>query len=200
MLSKNKDIDFIILMELNDKELGQICRSNKYINSLCNDDTFWRNRTVLRFHLSPSQYLLAEKMKNYLQWETWKEYYIWLSSIVGYKYYKKIKTNDFLFEPSNHTLRKETSNESSAIYITKSYLDNLLLNTDKIELMEKKIKEFQTKSLPKWLGETFIIQLRRRLYNDIFVHSISHEEENNYFNKATNNIINELKELFDHVH
>jgi hypothetical protein len=191
MLSKNKDTDFIILMELNDKELAQICRSNKYINSLCNDDTFWRNRTVLRFHLSSPCALLAEKMKNYLQWKTWKEYYIWLRSIVAYKYHKKIKTNDFLFE---------SSDKSSNIYITKFYLDNLLLNTDKIELMERKIKEVELKSLPKWLGSTFIIQLRRRLYKDIFVHTISGEEENNYFNKATNNIINELKELFDYVH
>jgi len=40
--TKIKDIDIKILLNLNDQELNKVCRTNKYINSLCNDDYFWK--------------------------------------------------------------------------------------------------------------------------------------------------------------
>ena len=44
--SGNKDTDFLILMQLNDRELGTVCQVNKYVRSLCEDDIFWMNRII----------------------------------------------------------------------------------------------------------------------------------------------------------
>jgi hypothetical protein len=46
VLSGNKDTDFIILQKLNDDELGKVCKVNKYVNSLCKDETFWMQRLL----------------------------------------------------------------------------------------------------------------------------------------------------------
>lgn len=39
-LTGNKDTDFLILMQLNDYELGKVCQANKYVKSLCDDNDF----------------------------------------------------------------------------------------------------------------------------------------------------------------
>ena len=77
-LTGNKDADFLILMKLNDKELSLVCQANKYVNSLCKDDRFWLNRILLNFPDYSST--LARDMKNYLEFDSWKEFYIWLKS------------------------------------------------------------------------------------------------------------------------
>ena len=41
---KIKDVDFIIMMELNDKDLYNLCQINKYGKKLCSNEDFWRNR------------------------------------------------------------------------------------------------------------------------------------------------------------
>ena len=48
-LSGNKETDFLILMQLTDYELTKVCQVNKYVNKLCNDDNFWRNRVLTKF-------------------------------------------------------------------------------------------------------------------------------------------------------
>jgi hypothetical protein len=40
--TKIKDVNIKILLELDDYELNKICQANKYINTLCNDDYFWK--------------------------------------------------------------------------------------------------------------------------------------------------------------
>lgn len=68
-LSGNKNTDLMILSELNDRDLLNTCLiKNKYINGLCNNDTFWRNRFVKYFTLKSSKY----KPKN----RTWKNHYL----------------------------------------------------------------------------------------------------------------------------
>ena len=75
-LTGNKDADFLILMELNDRELGVVCQANKYVSSLCKDERFWLNRLLLNFtSYTP---VIARDMKNYLEFDSWKEFYIWL--------------------------------------------------------------------------------------------------------------------------
>ena len=76
MLTKNRDTDFIVLNQLKDYELTQVCQANKYVNSLCNDDIFWMNRVLDRFgiYLGSSEKIRTE----YLTGRTWKEYYMWL--------------------------------------------------------------------------------------------------------------------------
>ncbi len=41
---KNKDVDLLIMMELNDKDLYNFCQINKYGIKLSNNEDFWRNR------------------------------------------------------------------------------------------------------------------------------------------------------------
>lgn len=68
--SKNKDADRIILQQLNDRDLFQLLRTNKYVNSLA-DENFWRNRLISKY---PST---VEFKKD----QNWKEYYL---SVVYY--------------------------------------------------------------------------------------------------------------------
>ena len=42
IFTRVKDVDVKILLDLNDYELNKICQTNKYINTLCNDDYFWK--------------------------------------------------------------------------------------------------------------------------------------------------------------
>ena len=49
-LTGNKDTDILILMQLEDHELGAICQVNKYIHSLCVNDLFWLNRIINRIN------------------------------------------------------------------------------------------------------------------------------------------------------
>ncbi len=48
-LSGVKDVDFKILSELNDCDLFSFSVTNKYINQMCKDEYFWRNRFIFRF-------------------------------------------------------------------------------------------------------------------------------------------------------
>ena len=70
VFSKNKDVDRIILQQLDDSDLFQLIRVNKYVYGLV-DETFWRNRLISRYPTA------VEFKKN----QTWKEYYL---SVVYY--------------------------------------------------------------------------------------------------------------------
>src|SRR5581483_204211 len=47
-LSGNKDTDLQILQNLNDTDFPTICKVNKYIHSLCENESFWLNRFLLK--------------------------------------------------------------------------------------------------------------------------------------------------------
>ena len=47
-----KDIDLKIIQQLSDKEIPIVCRANKYVSKLCNDETFWFNRLMDKSKLS----------------------------------------------------------------------------------------------------------------------------------------------------
>jgi hypothetical protein len=69
----NKNVDLLILQQLNDRDLGSVCQSNQEIRKLCKDDTFWMNRTLNRFGKEIGPEILLENRKRY---KTWREYYI----------------------------------------------------------------------------------------------------------------------------
>jgi hypothetical protein len=70
-----KDADMKIIDNLNDIELGKVCRTNKYVKDLCNSEIFWINR-IRRIYSVTSQEL--KQMKEYLLFSHYKELYIWL--------------------------------------------------------------------------------------------------------------------------
>ena len=65
-----KDVDLLILKELSDKDLFQMCLVNKSVNRACKDEYFWRERFLKTF--SNSQELLKYKKEG----ETWRQYYL----------------------------------------------------------------------------------------------------------------------------
>lgn len=81
LFSGNKDADFEILQRLDDKDLSQFCLVNTYVNNLCRDENFWRNRVLLKwgFLLGNS----VDIVKNYKPAEIpWKDYYVWVASAI----------------------------------------------------------------------------------------------------------------------
>ncbi len=71
MLTGNKDLDFKILGELEDKDLVSYCRTNKQADEICKDQGFWLNRIMLKF-----PYLSLEILNKYKGDRSWSEYYI----------------------------------------------------------------------------------------------------------------------------
>ena len=75
-LTGNKDLDMKIINELDDKELMKVCQANKYVNSLCKNDNFWRRRVLLKF----GQYLgNSEEIKERYNVKNWEKYYKYLT-------------------------------------------------------------------------------------------------------------------------
>ena len=105
-LTKNKDTDIIILQQLSDYELGKVCSVNKYVNSICNDDKFWLNRTMLKFQLTGEE---TNKMKKYLGFGTYKELYVYLSTFYTYILDSdiKIKREDVIYLFKNEKMIDE---------------------------------------------------------------------------------------------
>lgn len=55
-----KDTDILILLQLEDDELGSVCAVNSYVRSLCNDEKFWRLRIINKIKKS-----MEITLKNY---------------------------------------------------------------------------------------------------------------------------------------
>ena len=67
-LTKNKDVDLLILEKLSDKDLIRICLVNAYARKLSYNEDFWRRRFITRFG--------AEFMKWKNKDRTWREFYL----------------------------------------------------------------------------------------------------------------------------
>ena len=48
-----KDVDITILNLLEDKDLINMCKTNKYVYSICENDTFWRDRIINKYNVLP---------------------------------------------------------------------------------------------------------------------------------------------------
>ena len=70
-----KDLDFKILMLLEDKELGNVCQANKYTYSLCKDNIFWLTRTQLKFGRSVED---IKSITKFLKNRHYLQTYIWI--------------------------------------------------------------------------------------------------------------------------
>ncbi len=71
MLTGNKDVDRKILNNLEDKDLVNVCQTNKKAYTLCNDQVFWMNRVFNRFG-----YVGGDVLRKYKKDQRWSEYYI----------------------------------------------------------------------------------------------------------------------------
>ena len=71
MLTGIKDLDHIILNKLDDKDLVNVCQTNKKADEICNDQAFWLNRIKTKF---PE--LTMDMLNKYKRGRTWSDYYI----------------------------------------------------------------------------------------------------------------------------
>jgi hypothetical protein len=89
-LTKTRDIDKKILDDLDDKSLLNFCKTSKYGEMLCQDETFWKRRFISKFGA-------ADKNPD----RKWKDFYL---KIVYYL--DKYKNNDrALFNVSTKGIR-----------------------------------------------------------------------------------------------
>lgn len=95
-LTGNKQTDFLILKKLTDYELTRVCQVNKYVNSLCQDDTFWLNRILKNYPLTVDD---IKRIKITLEFTSHKELYIWLNES-----YPVIQNADTLIPAINESL------------------------------------------------------------------------------------------------
>ena len=63
----NKDVDIDILNRLDDEDLVSFCSVDKYANSLCNDEEFWKRRVVTKY----GKYLKPEVIQKYVTGKKW---------------------------------------------------------------------------------------------------------------------------------
>ena len=67
-LTGDKNLDLMILSNLDDHDLINFCLTNKYAKGLCENQNFWRNRFVDRFGEEYLEFRPEE--------QTWKNYYL----------------------------------------------------------------------------------------------------------------------------
>src|SRR5665647_3782900 len=93
MFNRNKDINSIILMNLDDEDLERICKDPAYKNVYGND-MFWRQRTINRFastfealseERNETEISILEKYSK-LYSKSWKEYYLSLMNFMEHIY------------------------------------------------------------------------------------------------------------------
>lgn len=88
LFSGNKDVDYIILSKLNDKDLLSVCLVNKYANKLCRNDIFWKNRYKQKF-----------KKKIELKDNSWRKTYLYLLQLL-----EPYQKNIFIFITNSYAL------------------------------------------------------------------------------------------------
>jgi hypothetical protein len=156
-LTGNKDTDFIILMQLNDNELGLVCQVNKYVNSLCNDSMFWLNRIMANFPQYPFTGEEIRKMKEYLGFSTIRELYIYLKSIP-----EKISHSVYM-----------TGNRMRTVTDTKKYIPIILKYLVEETFIDKIISDNLVENIPKWFNrEELIYELRRKFPFSVFKENV----------------------------
>ncbi|GAH73688.1 unnamed protein product, partial [marine sediment metagenome] len=79
-LSGNLDVDKQILAQLNDRDLVNICKSNKYLNSICQSNDFWRIRSLILIkdtipYKTEKSLTFTEKSLTFTE-KSWKQHYI----------------------------------------------------------------------------------------------------------------------------
>jgi len=75
-----KDVDYMLMSEMNDRDLLNFCKTNKYSSEICRNENFWKKRTFVNY---------GEVEKN--PDRTWKDFYI---NIIYYD--NKLKDDDEL--------------------------------------------------------------------------------------------------------
>ena len=68
MLSKQKDTDFLIMENLDDRSLLNYCMTNKRGSELCKDEDFWRRRFISKYGENVAKYKPVHR--------TWRQHFL----------------------------------------------------------------------------------------------------------------------------
>lgn len=79
----NPQVDMEILRRMSDEDLISVCLVNKYVNGLCNRESFWINKVINKYGAVLGSGVAIKK--NYLNNGeiSWKDYYLWLSDVLN---------------------------------------------------------------------------------------------------------------------
>ena len=91
MLTGIKDVDINILNKLEDKDLVNICQTNKKADEICKDEGFWLQRIFTKF-----PYLTIDILKEYKGVRSWSDYYIYDLRRFSLKKYPNVKLTNAL--------------------------------------------------------------------------------------------------------
>lgn len=77
-ISGSRDTELIVLSKLNDRDLLNVCLTNREINKACKNENFWRERFINRFDSTSLKHM---KMQDYpskykKDTETWRDFYL----------------------------------------------------------------------------------------------------------------------------
>jgi hypothetical protein len=72
MLTGNQDIDTLILIQLDDRDMTNVCQTSKQNYKLCNNEDFWLKKILYKYPYLTLD--LLQKSKGYM---SWSEYYIY---------------------------------------------------------------------------------------------------------------------------
>lgn len=131
LLTHIKDLDHELMLRMEDESLLNFCKiENKYVYQLCNDENFWRNRTMKQFGT-------IFKIPN----RKWKDFYLKLV------YYKNKYT---IFE----TVDKLNSNEK--MYDIYNYFSNLVKDHIRKTMLAELRMDFEASGVSKTEQEKVI--------------------------------------------
>ena len=132
-LSGNKNVDMLILMNLNDNELSKVCSVNKYINIICEDKHFWNTRIRMLLNVNENE---LHDLRRYLNLDG-KELYVYFVSRerTGWKYTKLLiqfllKYRDFIDEIIQSVISKNLPkyiNKEEFIYYLRGTIPKQIL-------------------------------------------------------------------------
>ena len=158
-----KDVDFMILNELSDRDLKAVCQVNKYVNKLCNDENFWMKRLLSIFPISLEK---AIQMRNKLEFDKevqpWKNFYEWLME----EYSDSYETMLELYGEDVESLELELEEYTKVkdIYIDLQQFKDLLLATE-IDYNFDVLYNSTDIKLPKFVNrEIFFKEFKRQFY------------------------------------
>ena len=152
-----KDVDLLILKELDDEDLFSLCQVDKYINNLCNNESFWLNKLLKKY---PDYKLLKMEATNkdiykeLYQLEKLKTEFNLKQSIYGLKYInlndQYVKDLDELKEFPKYLTNLQTVEYINLSYNQISEIPDLNLpNLEELILNDNNIKILPTLNLPK---------------------------------------------------
>lgn len=124
MLTKIRDIDLKILQQLEDHELPAVCQTNKYVASLCNDESFWLNRLLLKKNLKLE---LINKLKENL---TYKDLYRYLFFEKVEGLHKAIRSNNLQLFRYLFKSTPLSGDDLMYVYMITMQLDNVNRSKD----------------------------------------------------------------------